>query len=66
MRITKNQIKTLKELVEKLEQDQKREKIRITSRRKSQLRGKTINKRIQKRKKPITTRRPAKKRSSIR
>ncbi|MDX1595914.1 MAG: hypothetical protein R3327_03140 [Nitrosopumilaceae archaeon] len=50
----------------KLESIQKNEKIRISSRRKSQLRGKTINKRITQKKKPSPNRKVTKKRASIR
>jgi hypothetical protein len=50
-----------------MEQQRKHEKIRISQRRKSQLKGKTINKGIKKRKKPVREgRRVTKKRASIR
>lgn len=55
-----------KEKQNKLETIQKNEKIRISSRRKSQLQGKTINKTIRQKKKPPSNRKVAKKRSSIR
>lgn len=50
----------------KLKHNQKQEKITISTRRKSQLQGKTINKRITKKKKPISNRKITKRRSSIR
>lgn len=55
-----------KEKQSKLENIQRNEKIRITSRRKSQLHGKTINKKITQKKKPSSNRKVTKKRSSIR
>jgi hypothetical protein len=67
MKFSKQEIDTLKEIIKKIENDSKQEKIRISARRISQLKGKTINKIIQKKKKPIRQhRRPGKKRSSIR
>lgn len=50
----------------KLENIQKNEKIRISSRRKSQLKGKTINKKIMKREKPASSSKVTKRRVSIR
>jgi len=55
-----------KEKQQKLEKIQKDEKTRISSRRKSQLEGKTINKTIKQKKKPSPNRKVTKKRSSIR
>ncbi len=55
-----------KEKQQKLETNQKNEKTRISSRRKSQLKGKTINKQITHKKKSSPNRRVAKRRSSIR
>lgn len=66
MRISKKEIDALTRLLEKLREDMKNEKIRIGQRRKSQIRGKTINKITQKRKKYTVRRRPAKRHSSIR
>lgn len=67
MKFSKREVETLKEIIKKIESAQNQEKVRISNRRKSQLKGKTINKTIQKKKKPIRqNRRPTKKRSSIR
>jgi len=66
MKISKKELDTLARLLKKMEEDRRREKIRISQRRKSQLRGKTISRIIQKRRKPSMRRRPAKKRASIR
>lgn len=66
MRISKKEIDALTRLLEKLREDMKNEKIRIGQRRKSQIRGKTINKITQKRKKYTVRRRPVKRHSSIR
>jgi hypothetical protein len=67
MKFSKREIETLKEIIKKIENVQKEEKIRISNRRKSQLKGKTINKIIQKKKKPVKKNtRQTKKRSSIR
>ena len=66
MRVSKKDIAVIARLLKKMQEDQKNEKIRISQRRKSQLRGKTISRIIQKRKKPSMRRRPAKKRASIR
>jgi len=50
-----------------MEDTRKEERIRIASRRKSQLQGKRINKGIEKKKKPIRTgRKITKKRSTVR
>ncbi len=66
MKFSKREIETLKEILKKIESSQKQEKVMISTRRKSQLKGKTINKRIQKKKKPNTSRKVTKKRASIR
>lgn len=55
-----------KEKQKKLKNLQKHEKIRILSRRKSQLQGKTINKQIMQKQKQSFNRKVTKKRSSIR
>ena len=50
-----------------MEDSRKEEKIRISSRRKSQLQGKRINKGIEKKKKPVRAgRKVTKKRSTVR
>lgn len=67
MKFSKHEIDVLKEVIKKIEDARKQEKIHISSRRKSQLKGKTINKTIQKKKKPARrNRRVTNKRSSIR
>lgn len=66
MKFSKHEIGILKNIIKKIEDSKKVEKIHISARRKSQLRGKTINKRIQKKAKPSLKKRPDKKRSSIR
>lgn len=66
MKVTKKDIFVLSLLLKKLKEDMKNEKTRIKQRRKAQIRGKTINKIIQKRKKYTVRRRPAKRRTSIR
>ena len=66
MKFSKREIETLKEILKKIESSQKQEKVMISTRRKSQLKGKTINKRIQKKKKPNPSRKITKKRASIR
>ena len=45
MNITKKEIETLKIILEKIEDNQKNEKMRITGRRKLQKQGKSLNKR---------------------
>ena len=53
MRFSKIEIDILNNAIrEREEEKQEKEKIRISQRRKSQLKGKTINKRIQKMQKP--------------
>jgi hypothetical protein len=49
-----------------MKEDQKHEKIRIGQRRKAQLRGKTISRITQKRRKYVVRRKAAKKKSSVR
>ena len=67
MKFSKREIETLKEIIKKIENVQKQEKIRIINRRKAQIKGKTINKITQKKKKPVRKNiRSTKKRSSIR
>ena len=67
MRFSDNEIKVLNSILKKIEEDKKKDKIRISQRRKSQIKGKTINRQIQKKNKPIKqNRKSAKKRSSIR
>lgn len=66
MRISKKDVDALERLLKKIKEDKKNEKMRIKQRRKSQLRGKTISRIIQKRRKPTPRRRPAKRRASIR
>ena len=66
MKFSKHEIDVLKNIVKKIEEVQNKEQIRISQRRKSQLKGKTINKLTQKKKKPIRqSRKVTKKRSSI-
>lgn len=67
MRVSKNDVDALARLLKKMEQDRKHEKMRIKHRRKSQIKGKkTVSRLIQKRSKPVTRRRPAKRRASMR
>jgi len=66
LKLSKKEIDVLKHLVEKLEEDRRHEQIRISQRRKAQIRGKTIARITQKKKKYTVRRRPAKRRSSIR
>ena len=66
MKFSKHEIDILKNIIKKIEEVQNKEQIRISQRRKSQLKGKTINKLTQKKKKPIRqSRKVTKKRSSI-
>ena len=67
MKFSKIEIDFFNQLIKKIEEEkQKKEKIRISQRRKSQLKGKTINKQIQKKKKPTRQgRKITKRRSSI-
>lgn len=53
MKFSKREVNALKEIIKKIENANKQEKIRVSARRISQLKGKTINKIIQKKKKPI-------------
>ncbi len=67
MQFSKKELDTLKQIIKKIEENKHKEKIRISVRRKSQKKGKTINKGISKRKKPIRSmRRQSKKRVSVR
>ena len=66
MKFSKHEIDILKNIIKKIEDERKYERIHISVRRKSQLKGKTIHKRIQKKSKPSLKRRQSKKRSSIR
>jgi hypothetical protein len=67
MQFSKKELDILKRIVKKMQEDRNKEKIRISARRKSQLKGKRISMGISKRKKPIRTmRKAAKKRASIR
>lgn len=66
LRFSKKEIETLSRLLKKMQGDRKHEKIRIGQRRKAQLRGKTISRIIQKRKKYTVRRKAAKKKSSVR
>lgn len=66
MKFSKSEIGVLKNIIKKIEEDKNKEQIRISQRRKSQIKGKTINKRIQKKKRPVRqSRKVTKKRSSI-
>lgn len=67
MKFSKKEVEALKIILKKMEDTRKEERIRITSRRKSQLQGKRINKGIEKKKKPVRAgRRITKKRSTVR
>gem|GEM_PF-5943506 len=66
MRFSKKEIETLARVLKKIEEGQKYEKIRIRQRRKAQLRGKTISRITQKRRKYMVRRKAAKKKSSVR
>lgn len=67
MQFSKKELDTLKKILKKMEEDRNKEKIRISARRKAQLKGKRISKGISKRKKPIRPmRKAAKKRVSVR
>ncbi|MDX1595734.1 MAG: hypothetical protein R3327_02210 [Nitrosopumilaceae archaeon] len=44
MKLTKKETETLRKILEKIEDDQKKEKMRIKDRRKMQKQGKSINK----------------------
>lgn len=53
MKITKKETETLRKILEKIEDDQKKEKMRIKDRRKMQKQGKSLNKgKVHKQKKP--------------
>lgn len=60
MRIARHDVESLQRLLKKMQEDQRREKIRISQRRKAQLRGKTISRITKKKSKPIVRRKPAK------
>jgi hypothetical protein len=67
LKFSKKEVEALKIILKKMEDIRKEERIRIASRRKSQLQGKRINKGIEKRKKPIRVgRKITKKRSTVR
>jgi len=67
LKFSKKEVEALKVILKKMEDTRKEERIRIASRRKSQLQGKRINKGIEKKKKPIRTgRKITKKRSTVR
>jgi hypothetical protein len=67
MQFSKKELDILKGIVKKMQVERNQEKIRISARRKSQLKGKQISMGISKRKKPIRTmRKSTKKRASIR
>jgi len=66
LRFSKKEIETLARVLKKIEEGQKYEKIRIRQRRKAQLRGKTISRITQKRRKYMVRRKAAKKKSSVR
>ncbi len=66
LRVSKKEIETLSRLLKKMEEDRTHEKIRIRQRRKAQLRGKTISRITQKRRKYTVKRKTAKKKSSVR
>lgn len=66
MRVSKKEVTALTRMLEKILEDREREKIRISQRRKAQLRGKTISRITKKSKKPIVRRKAAKRRVSIR
>lgn len=66
MKLSQTEIDALKSILKKIDDEKKNQKIRIDSRRKSQLKGQTVVKLIQKRRKPFTKRKTSKRRSSIR
>lgn len=66
MKLSQTEIDALKSILKKIDDEKKNQKIRIDSRRKSQLKGQTVVKLIQKRRKPFTKRKASKRRSSIR
>ncbi|HEX9844928.1 MAG TPA: hypothetical protein VGA92_00520 [Candidatus Nitrosotenuis sp.] len=66
MRFSNKDVETRSRLLKKMEEDRKHEKIRIGQRRKAQLRGKTISRITQKRRKYTVRRKAAKKKSSVR
>jgi hypothetical protein len=66
LRFSRKEIETLSRVLKKIEEGQKYEKIRIRQRRKAQLRGKTISRITQKRRKYVVRRKAAKKKSSVR
>jgi hypothetical protein len=66
LRFSRKEIETLSRVLKKIEENQKYEKIRIGQRQKAQLRGKTISRITQKRRKYMVRRKAAKKKSSVR
>ena len=54
MKLTKKETETLRKILEKIEDDQKKEKMRIKDRRRMQKQGKSLNKgKVRKQKKPM-------------
>ena len=66
LRLSNKEIETRSRLLKKMEEDRKHEKTRIGQRRKAQLRGKTISRITQKRRKYMVRRKAAKRKSSVR
>jgi hypothetical protein len=67
LKFSEKEIQTMKIIVKKIQDLQNEEKLRNRNRRKAQLKGKTITKVIQKKRKPVReARKVTKKRSSIR